>query len=137
MQDEMSVSQSIIGQTIKVEDVESPSPVKKSPLSPQTPKFKGDKKKEAVVSASEGRIGELKSSQLKLEAIQINSIQPMDEPEDDPDDNIDREETPPKIPIRRETEDFNENRNSVELGNILNDVSSISGYIGAETPSVP
>ena len=61
----------------------------------------------------------------------------MDEPEDDPDDNIDREETPPKIPIRRETEDFNENRNSVELGNILNDVSSISGYIGAETPSVP
>ena len=70
---------------------------------------------------------ELKSSQLKLSAIKINSIQAMEDHEDDEDEN-------PRTPIVQQTDEV---RISVEIGNILNDVSSISNYVGGqETPSV-
>ena len=48
-------------------------------------------------------------------------------------DYEDCQDTPPETPIEQQAEEV---RISVEIGNILNDVSSISGYMGAETPSM-
>ena len=49
------------------------------------------------------------------------------------DDHKDYSDTPPRTPIVQQADEV---RISVEIGNILNDVSSISGYMGAETPSI-
>ena len=48
-------------------------------------------------------------------------------------DYDDRDDTPSRTPVAQQTDEV---RISVEIGNILNDVSSISGYMGAETPSI-